>query len=362
MVSYRSSPSGPRRLAIAGAGLVGRRHAAAIDKLGQIELVAIADPSDAGREFAMERGLPHFDAVEPMLASHQIDGVILSTPTPLHLTQGLTCISQGLPTLIEKPLAVTAQDARQLAEASACSGVPVLVGHHRRHNPVIQKAQHLISQGRIGQVRALNAQCWFYKPDEYFDIAPWRKQAGAGPVLVNLVHDIDLLRYLCGEIVTVQAQALPSTRGFENEEAAAMVVRFDNGAVGTISVADSVVSPWSWELTSGEYPVYPKTNESCYRIGGSHGALSIPDLTIWSHGGQRDWWSPISATHFPRSTSDPLVNQLAHFVDVIDGQADPLVSAMEGYLTMQVIECMSSSALTGETVIVPRTENCQNAA
>ena len=169
----------------------------------------------------------------------------------------------------------------------------------------------------------------------------------------TLAHEIDLLRYLCGEIVSVQVQALPSSRGFENEEAAAMVIRFANGAVGTISVADTVVSPWSWELTSGEYPVYPRTGESCYRIGGTHGALSIPDLAIWSYPDRRDWWAPISATYLPRLSSDPLVVQIGHFANVINGRESPLVSASEGYQTMQVIECMAKSAISGETVSVP---------
>ena len=93
---------------------------------------------------------------------------------------------------------------------------------------------------------------------------------------MNLAHDIDLLRHLCGEIDFVQAQTVKSIRGFENEDVAGALLRFRNGAIGTISVSDSIVSPWSWEMTSKENPVYPPTSESCYFIGGSHGSLSIP--------------------------------------------------------------------------------------
>ena len=253
-----------------------------------------------------------------------------------------------MPALIEKPLANTAADARMIVEASERAHVPVLVGHHRRHNPMIQNAHEIIAEGRLGEVRAVHAQCWLYKPDHYFEQAPWRKRLGAGPVSVNLVHDVDLLRYLCGEVTSVYAQALPSTRGFDNEELAAAVLRFANGAVGTISVADSIVAPWSWELTSGEYPVYPRTGESCYRIGGSHAALSVPDMTLWTHQEARDWWQPISATTMPRSASDPLINQIAHFAEVIAGTTPPLVSAAEGYKTIRVIEEIQLSARSGE--------------
>ena len=91
----------------------------------------------------------------------------------------------------------------------------------------------------------------FYKPDHYFEVAPWRKCKGAGPVSVNLVHDIDLLRYFCGEVRTVQAVLSPSIRGFENEDLAATILTFESGALATISVLGQYLSaPWSWELTS----------------------------------------------------------------------------------------------------------------
>lgn len=178
------------------------------------------------------------------------------------------------------------------------------------------------------------------------------KKKGAGPISVNLVHDVDLVRYLCGEVVSVQAQATHSSRGFENEDVAAAVLRFDNGAIGTITVADTVVAPWSWEMTSREYPTYPPTSQSCYLFGGTHGSLSVPDLTLWSHQGERDWWNPISATTLPREASDPLVNQIAHFADVIAGKEAPLVSGSEGLKTLQVIEAIQLAAKSEEQVIV----------
>ena len=77
---------------------------------------------------------------------------------------------------------------------------------------------------------------------------------------------------------------------------------------------------------------------------GSDGALSIPDLRLWRHEGGRSWWHPIAATSLPRAASDPLVNQITHFADVIRGVARPLVSAEEGLRTMQVIEAIRDAA------------------
>lgn len=338
------------RLAVAGLGLVGRRHVDAIEHVPGVEIVAAVDPSPEGQAFATEKGIPVFSRQLDMIVAHQPDGVILATPTRLHVEQALECVAAKIPALVEKPLADNVADAIKLVTMAEQAGVQLLVGHHRRHNPLIRKAKSMVDEGKIGQVRAVHGTCWFYKPDAYFDEAPWRKLDGAGPISVNLVHDIDLIRHLCGEVVSVQAQACRSLRGFENEDVAAAVLRFENNAIGTISVSDSIVSPWSWEMTSREYPIYPATSQSSYIIGGSHGSLSVPDLTLWTHEEVRDWWTPISATSAPRGSSDPLVNQIKHFQAVIRGEEDPLVSGREGLRTLEVVEAIQRASRTGETV------------
>lgn len=344
-------------IAIVGVGLVGRRHVDAIRSLQNVSLVAVVDQTPEGETYAAACNVPYFSDLNQMLHTVDPDGVILATPTPLHIEQGLACVAYGCPVLVEKPIAVDAESALQLVQAAETSDVPLLVGHHRRHNPLITAAKDAIESNRIGEVRGIQGSCWFYKPDGYFDVAPWRKKTGAGPISVNLVHDIDLMRYLAGEIVQVHAYAQPSLRGFENEDVAAAVMTFQNGAIATISVSDSIVSPWSWELTSGEYPIYPSTQESSYLIGGSHGSISIPDMRLWSHeDGKRDWWTPISATSLKTGASDPLVNQIAHFEKVARKEVPPLVSGREGLRTLQVIEAIQKSCATGKSVSIPRSE------
>jgi predicted dehydrogenase len=83
--------------------------------------------------------------------------------------------------------------------------------------------------------------------------------------------------------------------------------------------------------------------------------MSLPDLRVWSHeNGQRDWWTPISATSITRGASDPLVNQIKHFRDVILGKESPLVSGAEGLKTLQVIEAIQTAARTGEKILIPQ--------
>ena len=336
-------------LGLLGVGLIGKRHAEIILKYKDAKLVAVADPDPTAEKYAKEIGVDYFSSLSEMLSSSSLDGVIIATPNNLHVEHGIECIKKNIPSLIEKPLASTAQDATIISKASEDSGVPVLVGHHRRHNPIIKAAKKIVDSGEIGDVRSFHANCWLFKPDEYFEESVWRTKKGAGPVSVNLVHDIDLLRYICGEVVSVQAQTIKSRRGHENEDVASVLLRFDTDIVGTISVSDTIVSPWSWELTAKENPAYPPTSENCYLFGGDHGSLSVPDLTIWKNKEKRGWWEPIHSSKHSIITTDPLMNQIDHFCSIIKGNNAPLVSAEEGLQNLKVLEGIYESAESGET-------------
>lgn len=340
------------RIAVVGFGLVGRRHAEIIRQSPDLNLAAVVDTNPDIHDDGKLRDVPLYNELRSMLAREDPDGVVLATPTPLHLEQGMECVRAGKPVLIEKPITVTSSDARKLAGAAETAGVPLLIGHHRRYNGMVQAAKAAIGEGRIGEIRAVQATCWFYKPDHYFGEAPWRMRKGAGPISVNLVHDIDLLRHFCGEVATVRAVAVPSRRGFENEDLVTAILCFASGAIATISVSDSIVAPWSWELTARENPAYPATGESCYLIGGSEGGLSLPDLRIWHHSALPDWWTPISATSLTCGMTDPLFLQMAHFGEVIAGTEAPLVSAFEGLKSLEVVEAVVLSSESGQEMAI----------
>lgn len=350
MSTCSTSNNNPLNIVLVGAGLVGQRHANVIQALSGSSLAGIVDPSEAGGDFAKAAGVTRYKDLDTLLNAQKVDGVVIATPTNLHVQQGLSCVAAKLPVLIEKPIGVSTQESQVLVDASLSADVPIVVGHHRRHNPLIHEAKRCIDRGDLGDIRTIHSQCWFYKPDDYFEVAPWRTQPGAGPVSVNLVHDVDLIRYFCGNVTHVQAQRAPSVRGYDNEDLATALLTLENGALATITVSDSVVSPWSWELTSEEHPIYPNTRESCYRIGGNKASLSIPDLTLWSHKDKPDWWTPIQSQALSFERSDPLVNQMQNFLNVIRGDEAPLVSALEGYRSLQVIEAIQVASLSGERI------------
>jgi predicted dehydrogenase len=343
--------SAPVRLAVAGAGLIGKRHVAAIAQCPEADLVAIVDPMPAAADYAAGLGVPYFTDLPALFAANLAEGVILATPNNMHVDGGLACVAAGLPALVEKPLATDLGEARRLVEAGEAAGVPLLTGHHRRHNPLIADAHARIKAGEIGQLVSAHAMFWLAKPDDYFDI-PWRREKGAGPVLTNLAHDIDLLRHLVGDVSAVQAAQSSTARGHAVEDSCVVTLEFATGALGTANISDTIPAPWSWEMTSGENPAYPKTDQACYLIGGTEGSLELPAGRVWHHSGKRSWWEPLSSRIAPRSSADPLVLQIGQFARVIrDGEA-PLVSAREGLMTLEVIAAIQTAAAEHRRVLL----------
>jgi predicted dehydrogenase len=288
-----------------------------------------------------------------MLTEMRPDGVVVATPNQMHVANGLDCIAAKIPALVEKPLADDVAEAEKLVRAAELAGVPLLTGHHRRHNPLIQRAKEVIEAGRLGRIISVQGTCWFFKPDSYFDPA-WRRQKGAGPVFLNLIHDVDLLRYLCGEVVAVQAAESRMHRKNEVEETAVILLHFASGALGTVNVSDAIQAPWSWEFTSGENPAYSHTKETCYIIGGTGGSLSVPYLDLWKHPAKADWWSPLESERIPVAHEDPLGLQIANFCGVIRGTAKAVVPASEGLKTLKVIEAVKQAAASGAMVRLDR--------
>src|SRR3954454_12672476 len=243
-------------VAVIGAGVIGRTHIETIGRSQLGQLAGIAEPAAAGREEAERLGVPWSADYLDLLDRVKPDAAIIATPNTTHREVALACIARGIPAIVEKPIASTLEDAAAIAQASEKSGVPILVGHHRRHNPIIKRARAFIGEGRLGRLTNATVLYTFYKRPEYFELA-WRRQPGGGPILINLIHEIDLVRHLCGEIATVQALASNATRGFEVEDTAAVLLRLVGGALVTLSLCDNAATPWSWDLAVRESPNYP---------------------------------------------------------------------------------------------------------
>jgi predicted dehydrogenase len=345
------------RITVAGAGLIGRRHVQLIQENASCELSAIVDPAPSAADFARGLDVPLYATLTDLFDVDLPDGVIAATPNSLHVQNGFDCVKHGVPVLVEKPIADSVEGATRLVEAAEAAGVPLLVGHHRRHSPILAKAREVVEDGTLGPVVAVMGSALFYKPDHYFDEGPWRRQAGGGPILLNMIHEVDDLRFLCGEIVEVQALSSSETRGFLVEDTVAINLRFANGALGTFLLSDTAASARSWEQTSQENPSYPHyPDEDCYLIAGARGSLAVPTMRLKVYTRERSWWEPFHEDTVHVDRADPLARQLEHFCSVIRGEAQALVSGREGLQTLRVTLAIHEAARTERPVRLPLTQ------
>ncbi len=348
-------------LAVVGAGLIGRRHIELMAANPQTRLSAVVDPAPAATAFAASLNVPHFNSLADMFAQQRTlktDGVILATPNHLHVPGALTCAQHDVPALIEKPVADTLASGKQLLDAldALTSNVPMLVGHHRRHSSTLQAARQAISSGQLGRIVTVMGSAQFYKPDSYFAQGPWRSQPGGGPILINLIHEMDNLRFLCGEVASVHATASSAVRQFAVEDTAVMTLTFASGALGTFTLSDTVAAPRSWEQTSGENTAYPRSpSEDCYFVAGTKGSLAVPTMRTWRYAdgsGEPGWWTPFVEGQLPVNAIDPLAAQLDHFCDVISGKAAPIVTVADALQSLLTVEAIRQSIATGDTVFL----------
>lgn len=341
------------KIAVAGAGVIGRAHIAVLAKNPSAQLCGIADPTDAARQLAREQGVAWFETLDELLATLRIDGVVLATPNALHVPQALQCIEAGVPVLVEKPIAHTVADAQRLVDATQAHQAKVLIGHHRAHSPIMREAKAVIDAGSLGQLVSVMGSAMFYKPDSYFSEAPWRSKVGGGPVLINLIHEIHSLRMLCGEIVQVQAMTSNAVRGFEVEDTASISFRFASGVLASFLVSDTSASARSWEQTSQENMAYTSyDDEDCYVIAGTMGSLAVPTMRMktYAQSADRSWFKPYHVSRVVLEREDPLHLQMDHFIRVIQGVDEPLVSAHDGMQNLLVIEAIALAAATQQTV------------
>ena len=344
------------RIAVAGAGYIGQAHIGVLRASRTCALSAIVDPSDAAVAVAQDAKVPLYRTLDELLDRDSPEGLVLATPNPLHLTQTLQCIAAGVPVLLEKPVATTVAEGEQLLNASAKSGVPVLVGHHRAHSPIMAKAREVVQSGQLGRLVAVMGSATFYKPDHYYVEGPWRSQPGGGPILINMIHEVHNLRMLCGDIVAVQAFKSHAVRGFPVEDTVAINLRFASGALGTFLLSDTAACPKSWEQTSQENKAYPTCeDEDCYVISGTNGCLSVPTMRLKTYPSPEDrsWWKPFEVGTVGMVRDDPIKLQMAHFGAVVRGEVQPLVSVRDGVNNLRVTEAIVEAAQMGRSVELP---------
>ena len=343
-------------LAVVGAGLIGKTHIDRAMSTPGVELIGIADPTPAAAELARTLGVTCFPDYRSLLQQARPRGVVVATPNVTHAQITVDCLEQGAAVLVEKPIADTVEDARRICEASRAAGLPVLVGHQRRHNPIMRKAKAIVEAGALGRPVSATVLCTWLKPRDYFDVA-WRRQKGGGPILINLIHDIDLMRHLYGEVESVQALSSNRVRGFEVEDTAVVALRFRNGALGTLTVSDTTAAPWNWDLSAGEAERFPRQDVNAHFYSGTEGSLTLPRLELWRYrqdqGAAQGWHDPFTQERTAVHTGCPYSEQMRHFAALIEGREAPVCSPLDGLRTLEATLAVTQAAASGRAVELP---------
>ena len=337
-------------ISIVGTGLMGLQHIKAISKSKKANLHSIVDISDSAKKLSNKYKIPLYSDVSSLLKSNQLDAVIVATPNQLHEKHTISFLKKKIPVLLEKPISDNIKSAKKIIISSKKNKTPLLIGYHRRHNAIVSKVKTIIRSGKLGNIVSANVLCWLYKHKEYFKES-WRTSRGGGPLGINLVHDIDMICYLLGSIRYVQAFTTNKNRKFKVEDTATVSLIFESGALCTLNISDTIVAPWSYELTAGENPAYPVTNQSAYMIGGTKGSIQFPNLKYWFYKKERSWWNKIFLkSDINKKDDNTLVNQIDHFSDVVLKKVKPKVNGNDGLNSLKIFAAITKSAKTGKKI------------
>ena len=317
------------KLLLAGTGLIGHRHMQHILEHPELELVGVIDPLITDERI---EGVKTYHSLNDV--NNVAEGIILATPTETHADLTIQSLEMGLHVLVEKPVAASLLEADKMIRASEKTGLSILVGHHRRHHPLVNETINIIKSGKIGRPVAASLMWLMRKQDEYFDVE-WRKGIDGGPIKQNLIHDVDTLRAFFGEIISVVGSGTNIVRNAKRHENGGVVLGFNTGMVATITFSDATPTPWGFEAGTGESPYIPKTNQSSMFIACTNGGLEFPTLKLWS--GASNWNEKPIMEHQNISEAVPLIRQLEHFSDVIQKKATPIVDAKSARETLSVI-------------------------
>ena len=340
------------RIAVIGAGLIGAKHAKLVKAHEACELVGVCDTDPARRPVAEALRVRFSSSVAETIERERPDGAIIATPNSAHAPACVACAERGVHVLVEKPIADTLDNARQIIAAAGQHGISVLVGHHRRHNPLVGKTRELVRDGMLGTLIGFSALWTLLKPDDYFQAAWRRERPGGGPLLINLIHDLDNLRFICGEVKSVYARTSSAVRGLPVEDSLSISLTMESGALGTILASDAAAAPWSYEATTAENPAYFHAAENCYHFVGTGGSLAFPKMELWRYpgGAAHGWTHPLECLPLEIEAADPLEAQLEHFCRVIRAEEQPLIGPEDATRSLAVALAAQESTRAGTTV------------
>jgi predicted dehydrogenase len=323
---------GKVKFLLCGLGSIGRRHFRNLRALGQDDLVLLRSGKSTLPDEDLA-GVPTESDLEIALAVHHPDAVIVANPTSHHLLTALSAAKAGCHILIEKPLSDTLEGVEELASIAELSGSKILVGFQFRYHPGLAAVKQLLSDEVIGAPVNVRAHWGEYLPDWH----PWEdyrqsysaRETLGGGVVLTLCHPFDYLRWLFGEVKSVQAHTGQiSELELEVEDNADVLLEFESGAVGSVHL-DYFQRPPSHtlELTGTRGRI---------RWDNADGAVQY-----WT-AGNADWQRINPPEDFERNAL--FLDEMQHFLDVVQERADPICSLDDGIRALEIALAIKSAS------------------
>ncbi|MBS0366235.1 MAG: Gfo/Idh/MocA family oxidoreductase [Proteobacteria bacterium] len=336
------------RFALVGCGRIARRHAELLGgkQIEHAELTAVCDVVAAkaehiGRQFAV----PWFTDLHEMMRCVRTDVVVVLTESGNHAENVIALSSYGRSIIVEKPMALTLDDADAMIRACDKAGVRLFVVKQNRFNVPVLKLREALEQGRFGRLVLGTVRVRWCRPQSYYDQDAWRGTwALDGGVLSNQAsHHVDLLEWMMGEVESVFAQSSTALVNIEAEDTAVVVLRFRNGALGVIEATTAA---------------RPRDLEGSISILGEHGAVEIGGFAVnemkaWNFSQPHEDDSSVMERF---SVNPPNVygfghqSYYEHVVDCIRSDKQQLVDGLEGRKSLELISAIYESIETRREV------------
>ncbi|WP_147915926.1 Gfo/Idh/MocA family protein [Ruania zhangjianzhongii] len=327
---------------ILGLGGIGLTHARALRELAPDLRLRAFSGGDAAR--AQEAGWPEAVQVEPdeLADTPGVDVVAICSPSEQHAAHALAALNAGRHVVVEKPLALQVSDAERIVALATETGAVAAVISQRRLEPEYAALQEALAAGSLGQIRLATTQVHWWRDEEYYQAAPWRTaMAGGGGSLMNQgVHNVDLLRWLCGPVTDVTAQYGTLAHAMDAEDTTVATLRFASGALGMIST--STATPPGSPAT-----VTLHTDRGVVELGQG-------EVLRWDMQGVP---APTAASGISSGAADPRaigiaghVQQWGDVLTAIRTGGAPVVSAADGAETVRLLCAVYRAAETGRTV------------
>ncbi|ATA61630.1 oxidoreductase [Geobacillus stearothermophilus] len=333
--------------AIVGCGHIAKKHAEAIEHIEGANLVAVCDKvPQAMDEYVKKYGAKPYENLADMLSDPSIDVVNICTPSGLHAPIAVEAAKAKKHVIVEKPIALTLEDADSIINACKENNVKLAVVHPNRFRPVVQELKKLMDEGRFGKLSHANATVRWNRNQAYYDQAPWRgTKALDGGVLMNqAIHNLDLLIWLMGDVEEVYSMSATRLRNIEAEDVSAGVVRFKNGALGVVEAATTI---------------YPKNLEESLSIFGETGTAIIGGTTAtqFNHLAIESLNDEETNAIIEKVKANPLGKPghqciIEDMIQAIQEDREPIVNGEEGKRALQLVLAFYESAEKKQRVII----------